>query len=392
MTGSHDVPARPRGLVAALADATPPERDRTVDALRALAIVVVVLWHWVFSVTHWNDDGRLVMPNPVGDVPGLWLATWVLQVMPLFFVVGGFANLAGWDAAVRSGGRGAGDRAFLRSRSTRLLRPSAVLLAVWVALDAARAIVAPDAPTVWHWGVVVFVPLWFLGTYLLVVLATLVTARLHRRFGATVVVGLGAVVALCDLLRLRHGLDGPTVGGVGVVGLVGSLAVWAAAHQLGYLWRDGMVDRRAAGALVLGALGALVVLTDLGPYPRSMVSLRGEGSNLFPTTAPVLALAVLQLGLVVLLRDRLAAWLERPAAWRATIAVNAVAMTVFCWHMTALVGAIGVWHLLGGGLGEQPTGSWWLTRPLWIVLPGLLLAPLVLAFHRFERPRPAPRP
>ena len=109
--------------VDALVDATPASRDRFVDLLRALSIVVVVLWHWVFSVTHWTDAGRLTMPNPVGDVRLLWVATWLLQVMPLFFLVGGFSNLAAWDAARRRDGTAG---AFLRSRLQRLFRPVAV--------------------------------------------------------------------------------------------------------------------------------------------------------------------------------------------------------------------------------------------------------------------------
>jgi hypothetical protein len=30
------------------------------------------------------------MPNPIHVVPGGWLATWLLQVMPVFFLVGGY--------------------------------------------------------------------------------------------------------------------------------------------------------------------------------------------------------------------------------------------------------------------------------------------------------------
>jgi hypothetical protein len=88
--------------------ATPAGRDRTVDLMRAVSIAVVVLWHWAGSVTH-RRDGEIVMPNPIDQVPLLWLATWVGQVMPVFFLVGGFANLAG-DRAAGSA------RAFLRAR------------------------------------------------------------------------------------------------------------------------------------------------------------------------------------------------------------------------------------------------------------------------------------
>src|SRR5512133_949240 len=79
--------------------ATPAGRDRTVDLMRAVSIAVVVLWHWTGSVTH-RRDGEIVMPNPINQVPLLWLATWVGQVMPVFFLVGGFANLAAWGPCV----------------------------------------------------------------------------------------------------------------------------------------------------------------------------------------------------------------------------------------------------------------------------------------------------
>src|SRR3954454_19516521 len=109
--------------------ATPAGRDRTVDLMRAVSIAVVGILHWVGSVTH-RRDGEIVIPNPIDQVPLLWLAPWVGQVMPVFFLVGGFANLAAWNHAAGSA------RAFLRARLTRLLRPTAVFLGVWAVLAA----------------------------------------------------------------------------------------------------------------------------------------------------------------------------------------------------------------------------------------------------------------
>src|SRR5262245_46765194 len=111
----------------ALVDATPATRDRVVDFLRVASICVVVLWHWSLSIIHWDSDDALTMPNPIGDVPGKWALTWVLQVMTVFFFVGGYANLAGWQAVARDGG-GAGR--FLRVRMRRLLIPVLPFLAV----------------------------------------------------------------------------------------------------------------------------------------------------------------------------------------------------------------------------------------------------------------------
>jgi hypothetical protein len=367
-----------------LVDATPASRDRVVDLLRAASICVVVVWHWSLSVTHWHQ-GRLTMPNPVGDVPGLWAATWVLQVMPVFFVVGGYANLAGWQAVTRDGG---GAARFLRGRLSRLLGPVVPWLGCWLVVD--LAVRAAGGRSVLDWGMVVFVPLWFLGVYAGVVAAVPVTARLHARRPAATLVALAAGIAAADWLRLGAGVGGP------VVGLVGSGLVWLWCHQLGYWWRDGRLvaggrgRRRATGVVVAAAgLAGLAVLTGPGPYPRAMVAVRGAAtSNMFPTSACIAALAVFQLGLVLLARPRLERRLAGRSAWRAVVAANGVAMPVFCWHMTALVAFIGVYERAGFALADRPTADWWLTRPVWLAGPGLVLAAvLATASHRGRQRR-----
>jgi hypothetical protein len=95
----------------------------------------------------------------------------------------------------------------------------------------------------------------------------------------------------------------------------------------------------------------------------------------------------------MLLRPRLSPWLQRAAPWKATIAVNGMVMTLFLWHMTAYLLAILALWPLGWGHQHGGTARWWLERPVWILVPGLILIALVTAFSRFERPRRrAPRP
>ena len=416
--------------VDALVDATPDSRDRVVDLLRAVSIAVVVLWHWTFSITQWRH-GALRMPNPIADVPGLWTATWLLQVMPLFFLVGGYANQAGWDGVVRAGGgtRAARPaRVFWSKRFRRLVRPVAVYVACWTVVDLAWQ--ASGGRSVVDWGMVVFVPLWFLGVYVGVVALVPVTARLHARHRVATLAALGGAILLADLVRLGAGVH--------AVALPGSALVWIFCHQLGYVWRDwttgcgsalvpagsavvgpiggaaapaspmatgaagkaatssgrtaesartATVLRRRARALVVGGLGALVLLTQFGPYSRSMVAVRGEDvSNMFPTTACIAALAVFQLGIVLTVRSFLSRWLQRRRVWRTVVAANGVAMTVFCWHMTALVVFLLAYEAAGFTLATDPTTAWWLTRPLWIAGPAVVLAVLMAAFARFELP------
>ena len=374
--------------VDSLVDATPVTRDRVVDFLRACSIAVVVLWHWTFSITHWRG-GSLRMPNPIADVPGLWAATWLLQVMPLFFVVGGYANLAAWEAVRRDGSVGA-TRRFWRKRFGRLLRPVGAYVACWTIFDLAWQ--AGGGRSVLDWGMVVFVPLWFLGVYVGVVTLAPWTARLHEAYPWATLATLVAGIAMADLLRL--GSD------VGALALPGSALVWIFCYQLGYVWRDWSVpgtavcravrwfgDRAAAGTVALVGLGALAGLTTFGPYSRSMVAVRGEGvSNMSPTTACIAALGVFQLGVVLTIAGRLRVWLQRRSVWKAVVSANAVAMTVFCWHMTALVGFLFLYQAAGFTLGDQATAGWWLTRPLWIVGPGVLLAGLMAVFARVELP------
>jgi hypothetical protein len=74
------------------------------------------------------------------------------------------------------------------------------------------------------------------------------------------------------------------------------------------------------------------------------------------------------------------------------ITVNTVVMTLFLWHMTAFLLAVLVLWPLGLGQQGDTTTSWWLERPLWELVPAAFLVPIVAAFGRFERPRPAARP
>src|SRR3982751_1368011 len=85
-----------------MVEGPPGDRARVVDFLRAASICAVVVGHWSIAVVWW-DHGVLRVTSAIGVTSRLWLATWVLQVMPIFFFVGGFSNLVSYDAARRRG-------------------------------------------------------------------------------------------------------------------------------------------------------------------------------------------------------------------------------------------------------------------------------------------------
>ena len=67
-------------------------RNRVVDFWRVLAILMVVCGHWLaVSIWVW-PDGSTDLLNSLEWVPyAAWL-TWLFQVMPVFFLAGGYAN------------------------------------------------------------------------------------------------------------------------------------------------------------------------------------------------------------------------------------------------------------------------------------------------------------
>jgi fucose 4-O-acetylase-like acetyltransferase len=358
-----------------VAAATPVERDRFADLLRVFSIVVVVAGHWLMAVVGWRG-GQVEAGNAIALAPGLWLATWLLQVMPLFFFVGGLANLV-------SAGRGGGWVAFIRGRAARLLRPTVAFLAVWTVAAAVLHLAGVPEAILRPATRLVVQPLWFLGLYLLVVTLAPAMLRLHRRFGPAVVVWLGLAAGAADLAGRLPGL--------GRLADLNFLLVWLFAHHLGFLYADGTLPRwprRAHAAMAAGGLAALAGLTASGAWPPSMVGLPGDRvSNMNPPSLCIVALTVWLVGLAMLVRDPLRRWLARPRPWTLVVSAGSSLMTLFLWHLTALLVAVLVLHPLGVTRPLPGTATWWALRPLWLLVPAILLVPLVALFSRLERPR-----
>ncbi|MDC5697066.1 acyltransferase [Intrasporangium calvum] len=353
-------------------------RDRFLDLLRAGSILAVVVGHWLVTDLYWVD-GEVRLRSTLGEAPGLWPLTWVFQVIPLFFFVGGYANRHSWLGVQQ---RGRGYAAFVDRRLHRLLAPTGVLLLAVVVANVGQA--AAGAPGLGAGGEILLQPVWFLGIYVVVSALTPVTLRWHTRWRWRVVLAALGVVAVVDVLRLAAGLTWVAYANV--------LVVWVLVHQLGYLYADGGLGRgQAAWLAVLGG-SALVVLT-IGPYPARMVGVPGdELVNMNPPTAALTALALAQVGVAVLLRARAEHWLSRPRVWRVVIAANLSIMSIFLWHQPVM--AVVARFLAPTGLPhpDPPGLGWWGVRVVWFGVAGLLLAIVVLLVARFEQgaaPTPA---
>ncbi|OZM78043.1 acyltransferase [Pseudonocardia sp. MH-G8] len=360
---------------AALAAATPLDRDRYVDLLRLFSIGMVVLGHWVVALLTMHGAG------PVATSLPLMLSTWVWQVMALFFFVGGFAHAR----ALRRGPRAA---EFVRARSARLLPPALVMLAVWTALAVLMHATGLTTGAFATGLQMITVPLWFLGVYLVIVLAAPTTMALHRRFGLWPVLG-ALVLAVATVDGLRMGT------GVAQIGYANMLFVWVAVHQLGYGYADGTLQRgghRLAGLLACGGLaGAVLLVFGTSAYPVLMVGLPGnDASNSAPPTLALLAQSLFLVGTALLLRRAGSALVARPRAWFAVASGNSVIMTLFCWHLTACYLVQGVLLVVDARLPAADTVLWFPALAGWLVACSLACVGLVALFRRVEQ-RPGAR-
>ena len=79
-----------RKMAARIDAATPAGRDRSVDALRALAIAGVILGHWLVTalvLTRSPSGARLHDASPLAALPALAPASWIFQTLAIFFFV-----------------------------------------------------------------------------------------------------------------------------------------------------------------------------------------------------------------------------------------------------------------------------------------------------------------
>ena len=326
-------PAASTPTAASVAAATPAGRDRWADTLRVGSLLVVIFGHWLMVAV--TPAGEIT--NTLKLIPWLQPVTWVLQVMPLFFLVGGVAHAHSLDSLARRGGAGPGVyAAFIRARAARLLRPTLAFLAVWLVLgvvaDRIGLTAGSSAQATLVVAALVMVPqlLWFVGIYLGVAAFAPALYRAHQRWGLWVLVALCAAAALVDLARFA--------GGLGMLGNLNFALVWLALHQAGFAWRDGALTTRVAVALLAVGVVGLTLAITVGPYPVSMVGLPGdEISNMSPPTVALLSQGLALVGLAALARGPMARVLARPRVWRAVVTAGAFAMTAFLWHLTALL-------------------------------------------------------
>jgi surface polysaccharide O-acyltransferase-like enzyme len=370
---------------AEMAARTPESRNRYVDFLRAVSILAVISGHWLIATAHYQD-GALTPGHLLGIQPWTRWLTWLFQVMPVFFIVGGYANAVSLESARR---RGLGYAVWLAGRLNRLVSPLLVLLLGWALLALIMRFAGVSGGVIRLTSQAALIPIWFLAIYIVVVILAPATYAAWRRWGFASFWGFVALAVLTDLAFFGANLRW--------LGWSNYFWVWLAVHHLGYAWRDGRMGSpvRLLSYSALGLL-ALILLVFVGPYPLSMVGApEGPVSNTLPPKITLLALGIFQFGLLLAIETPMRRRLQGLRLWTATVLVNSMIMTLYLWHVTVMVILVALAYLAGGpGLGLEPgTSEWWLSRPAWLSILTAALLPVALLFSPLERRgRPADAP
>ncbi len=300
-------------------------RDRYVDFLRAWAIGLVVLGHWLITALVREPGGEIRAPELLATVPWTQWLTLGSGFMPLFFLAGGHA------AAV---GRGPGRRAVRppdgsEARALRLLLPAAVYSGLVLSAGIAVLLgdrVEPNTLELVGWAMAM--QFWFLPVYLLLSALTPPLHAAHRRWGLLVPVAMGAVA-----------LVGRHLGGDGAHALRRTARLRA---RLGRGLPTGflLAGRPADGASAAPGRAGGGRRTGLhrADHPRAVPGQsdpgdRADPSNTDPPSAAMLAWAVAQVGLCLLAAPAVRRLLDRERVWRAVRPVGGASMTLYLWHM-----------------------------------------------------------
>jgi hypothetical protein len=333
-------------------------------------MLIVIIFHTLLWQVLLVDGRIQVVPWAPGPV--WWAISWICTIIPIFFVAAGYAN-----AVVVDKWRASGDpyARFLTVRGSRILGPMTLFVTVFAALGSLGAWLgwADQAATLSRQFAQV---LWFAVVYLLLLAAAPLAVRLHDSFGGWVMLPLlAALIAVDVAVRLTGNQD---------LQWLNLAFVWPLAHQWGIAYHRGWFRGWRISAL-FGLLGLgialIAILVGWLHYPQAAVAWADVPvANLLPPTLAITLLGFCQTAVMALLEkfevaDRLSA-----RAARVVRIANAMLLSVYLWHIPAIVACAG---LLAGLTMLFPAAAGVLLNPGLLIV--LVLAAVVLAVPQLAR-------
>ncbi|WP_106813794.1 acyltransferase family protein [Microbacterium timonense] len=351
-------------------------RDRAIDLIRAVCIVGVVLLHAMMVGVEVTATG----PAFLNASDGAWWIvplSWALQVMPLFFVIGGFSGVTAFR---RARARGGSAREFVAGRIHRLLLPAVVTIGAAGALLAMLSAAGVGADLVSLAGFRFAQPLWFLGVFLVCQALLPVLVRLHESAPLRSLGVLAGLALIVDVARIATGVD--------ALGFINLAFVWLALQQVGFFLADGAIDalsRRTRAIAAAGATAMLALSFAGGIHSPDLVA------NINPPTTALLLVGVIHTALFSLYRAHVERLAQRRVPGALTAFVTPRAMTIYLWHMPVLLSLAGITAAaaMTSGMPLPPIDGpgWWIGRPLWLAVALLVTAVVARPLSRIEAVR-----
>ncbi|MEO8263079.1 MAG: acyltransferase, partial [Pseudolysinimonas sp.] len=354
----------------------------TLDLARVFCVLLVVVIHLLLVGVNTQGRSGITLERPLEAQTWFPIATWFGQIMPLFFVVGGFAAMTAWRSLQRRGGNGAD---YVKGRVLRLAQPTFPLFCFYVvAIGAGLILINLTGALSFEVLDGVFIgagsPLWFIAAYALCQALVPFLAKMHAVAPKrTVLVLLIGVIAV-DVLHFATADLGITSYWLGLLNL---LFVWPLVQQIGFWYADGFFDRPwwQLALISLIPLAMLWPLTAFGPYDVNMLV------NLNPPTLPLVLLGLSQAAFLRLLKQPLSALMRTRVARGIVFVVGTRLMTIYLWHLPVIVALSGIAILIPGLSPRPNSAEWWLSRPIeYVLVLGVLFA-LSLLVGRWEQPR-----
>lgn len=352
----------------------PPDRDLSIDFVRAICLPVVVLLH---ALQMGIAGEPLIAFNALAEWKPLTAITWVGMIMPTFFIAGGFAGITTWR---RLQNRGETPGEYIRIRALRLARPVLLAMLGVLAVVGVMAACGADPEFLRTFAFRLAEPLWFIAVYAICTSFVPLMAWFHRRAAWTTYFTLAALVVAVDLTGRYLGWP---------LGALNWLFLWLFVQQLGFGVRDQWYSRRPRWLLLLLALVA---------YGLMCVAVFGMGydpdliANLNPPTVLLLLLGLAQVYLFTLLQPAIRALMRRRGALLVIGALGIYGMVIYLWHTVAMGVVVGIQLALGLPFPAVLTPDWWVTRVPWILAIVAVIAVFCLVVPRIERLWPRERP
>jgi hypothetical protein len=347
---------------------TPADRDRAIDVIRIVSLIGVVAGHTVMA-TSMVKGGVFIWGNLLTTSVVFQALTWVFQIMPLFFFAGVAASAESYRSGMSWGG-------WLLKRCTRLYRPVFYYLAFWAVALAVLKHLLPIHVYEPIAGISIQL-LWFLGAYVMVLAAVPMLVRITttRQLVMSVAATYG-LIALVDAIRINdHAWSA-----LGYLNFV----VWLIPGMFGVSYRRELLSATTALRVGLAMLAVNVAMVWVGPYELSLVGIETQHiKNMTPPSLLLAGHAIMMCACAIAATPAIKRWAAKPQVWRLAVIGNTGSMTLYLWHMPALLGIHLAFDLLG--LHRYPGQPHFLLLSVCqVAIMAVLVAGLFLALRPLE--------